>query len=228
MSQTPLSASGRPTAPSSTGSPSSSPLKASPVSELMLRFSCPGCQHRLLVSLRHLGRQSQCPHCLTLVQAPPLTPQVVGYAALVQAERPSLPRPSASLRVSSPPAASARVGSYRLAASLTRFFRFLGGLRLPSFRLPRLRLPAWRRLPLWTTWVIYWVVFFCLMAIQRDINPKMDKLTLFGLAALVWLVPRVGWPCSWWLASFFFPTITCPGCHEVLEAIGIWKCSCGY
>ena len=224
MSQTPLSAAGRPAAPSSPGSSSSSPLKASPVSELMLRFSCPGCQHRLLVSLRHLGRQSQCPHCLTLVRAPPLTPQVVGYDALVPAARPALPRPSASLRVSSPPAASAPVVAPVLTASLRRFLQFLRGLRLP-----RLRLPPIRRLPFWTTWAIYLGVFFLLISQQQtDREPKLDKPPLFGLAALIWLVPRVGWPLSRWLASFFFPTITCPGCHEVLESVGIWKCGCGY
>jgi hypothetical protein len=222
MSRPPSSAAGRPTAPSRTGSPSSSPLQASPVSELMLRFSCPGCQHRLLVSLRHLGRQSQCPHCLTLVQAPPLTPQVVGYDALVPAARPSLPRPSASLRVSSPPGASAPVVAPGLTALLTRFFRFLGGLRLP-----RLSLPPLRRLPFWMTWAMYLGVFW-LLAIQADIEHKKGRPPLFALATLVWLVPRVGWPRSRWLASFFLPTITCPGCHEVMEAVGIWKCGCGY
>jgi predicted RNA-binding Zn-ribbon protein involved in translation (DUF1610 family) len=228
MSRSPLSASGRPAAPSSTGSPSSSPLQASPVSELMLRFSCPGCQHRLLVSLRHLGLQSQCPHCGALVQAPPLTPQVVGYAALVQAERPALPRPSASLRVSSPPAASAPRGSYRLAKLLTRFFQFLGGLRLP-----RLSLPPLRRLGRFLTGLdirsARWVTLglYLLISVGLVVLSNAIMVGVFSLATVLWLLGGF-FLLQAVVPSLLYPTYTCPGCHEVLESVGIWKCGCGY
>jgi hypothetical protein len=205
----------RPPAPSGPGSPSSPPPRPSPSPELVRRFSCPTCQHRLLVPVPKLGQRFKCPYCGALVQAPPLTSQVVGYDAIAQPERPPLSRPSTPLRVFSPPSASIPLVANRLVTSLTRFLRGF-----------RFSLSLTRRLPFWTTWAIYLGVFFLLGSLA-GFDTKNER-PLFALAAVIWIIPRVGWLCSQWLASFFFPTITCPGCHEVLEAVGIWKCGCGY
>jgi hypothetical protein len=112
MSNTSSSASGSPAAPCITCPSSTAPPEASSVNELVLRFSCPTCQHRLLVPVRHLGKQSKCPHCSNLVQAPPLTPQVAGYDIVAKAPRPTPP---------SPPAASAPMVTDGPATSLDRF-----------------------------------------------------------------------------------------------------------
>jgi len=42
----------------------------------------------------------------------------------------------------------------------------------------------------------------------------------------LWLV--CGRWVSRWLVPVFVSTLSCPGCHEELDAIGMWSCSCGF
>ena len=111
---------------------------------------------------------------------------------------------------------------------LTRFFRFLGSLRLPRLSLPPLRrlgrfLPGLNiRSARWVTLGLYLLISVGLVVLANTILVRV-----FSQATVLWLLGgffllRVVVP------PLLYPTITCPGCHEVLEAVGIWKCSCGY
>ena len=187
MSRTPLSASGRPAAPSSTGSSSSSPLQASPVSELMLRFSCPGL-----------------PAPAVGVGAPP-RPAVPVSALLSPGAGPTADSPSGGLRrpgsggAAALPALRLRSGfpaprpplppwvAYRLADLADAVFPVFTGLEAAAVEpaaapsapvLDDLGDLSGGLLP---------------AGLSARMDRAQDKPPLFALAAFIWLVPRVGW-----------------------------------
>lgn len=83
--------------------------------------------------------------------------------------------------------------------------------------------------------MIFWLplaaMFFLMVAAMNAAGPSHSgagQTFLLWCCALfvLWLV--VGRRIAFRLVPFFVSKLTCPGCGEEIDAIGIWNCGCGY
>lgn len=79
---------------------------------------------------------------------------------------------------------------------------------------------------------IYWLTLFGLWFGGSIVFGLVRLTPLEGIgvaAALSWGVWLFAgrWIAAW-LVPAFVSRIRCPGCREVIDAVGVWNCSCGY
>lgn len=74
-----------------------------------------------------------------------------------------------------------------------------------------------------------WVFWVMVLACKRGgPSEPLDNLGLqiLGWAFLVWLL--LGRPIAHRLVPCFVSSLSCPGCWEEIDAVGVWNCSCGF
>ncbi|HEY7327867.1 MAG TPA: hypothetical protein VH592_09520 [Gemmataceae bacterium] len=76
------------------------------------------------------------------------------------------------------------------------------------------------------------LVFMLSMAVTDAIEgrppaPK-DHPVLMTIAFAFWIWVFVGQWVSCLLVPLFVSTLSCPGCGEEIDAVGIWDCGCGF
>jgi hypothetical protein len=87
---------------------------------------------------------------------------------------------------------------------------------------------------------IYWGNLLCLFGLfalattastgiggsQPPAPPEYPFRTALAWAFWAWLL--LGRPVAYWLVPLFVSTLSCPGCGEEIDAMGIWDCACGF
>jgi hypothetical protein len=81
---------------------------------------------------------------------------------------------------------------------------------------------------------IYWTTALCLFLVLACISPCLMSIDPAALILLIfptvvfcaWLV--LGRPIARQLVPLLVSTLTCPGCAEEIDAVGLWSCGCGF
>jgi hypothetical protein len=189
--------------------------------------TCPGCHKQLTLTVTELDKPRPCPHCGRKVavrlaavadgpQAAPVKQNVAVAPAAFQpapAASPSAPPPPAALPAPPPaihnvPAVAAEPEPQTVYASAPQRASRGGGVYIPH----KAR---------WMMLGIHWIGML-LFIFLATIKP------VFVLVIILWIIPFIGGKIRRALVRLLIPSFSCPGCGEVHECVGIWKCGCGY
>jgi hypothetical protein len=209
-----------------------------------LRVHCTRCGMRLRIPLCNVGKKCRCPRCNEPVPAVAPTP-VPGTAVSNpsstpspsnkqsnplfpprQPTSPSAPRP---VPVPAPLAPGAAESAHRAEAINNeppepvtyRPKREPGPDRAspgPSPRIVHSTLRIFFR----------WIVPFLFLMLLGATRPSHVGTGVFLVIVPAILSFRFGDSLARLLTAAWAPTYTCPGCHNVFESVGRWKCGCGY
>lgn len=217
--------------------------------ELVLKFACPSCGNRLTMPVRKAGKTAPCPKCAHQVVAPPIDSSVDGYDQIAASVRSAAsPHASQGTAAAMPPGGSPRGTSVTAPSpaplpqsvqpppqpqpaspppapvkepldELPEFLPIVsdpvvGRTARPGFSMP------WRAR--WTWRLIFWgvVFFFGFLFDQTKFGP-------FAFLGCFWLF-IAGRYVTTWVLPLCYGSFTCPGCHEVHNAVAFWDCGCGY
>lgn len=87
---------------------------------------------------------------------------------------------------------------------------------------------------------IYWGFLLCIFVLfvlstavligplERQPSEPFVHSFLTALAWVFWAWLLLGRPIAYLLVPVLVSTLTCPGCEEEIDAIGIWNCACGF
>jgi hypothetical protein len=63
---------------------------------------------------------------------------------------------------------------------------------------------------------------------ERRAPDPLERVVLILLAGACWGWLLLGRPIAYLLVPVFVSTLSCPGCEEELDAVGVWDCGCGF
>jgi hypothetical protein len=201
-----------------------------------LRVHCPRCGKRLRIPRRYAGKKCRCPHCNEPVRVvnPTAATDNVGNNPN------STPPPSSkqahfSPSTKTPPAAHDQSESAGNTQSVNNTMPDPVTYRPNREPEPDRPSPGpsaksvyftLRLLLRWVVPILLSLIGLMMMPPGRGLNPvSSGSIYLFIPAFLLF---RFGEPLARRLAAAWAPTFSCPGCHEVFEAVARWKCGCGF
>jgi len=90
----------------------------------------------------------------------------------------------------------------------------------------------------WSTFrKIYWgplLCIFILFVLSTAVSIAMggrrssEHPLLTALACAFWVWLLLGRPIAYLLVPLLVSTLSCPGCGEEIDAVGVWNCACGF
>lgn len=83
---------------------------------------------------------------------------------------------------------------------------------------------------------VYWAIrllplaaVFLLMFLAAETLPSSAVQSVAGFLGVVFLGwAFLGWLLAPWLVPILVSKLTCPSCHEEIDAVNVWQCGCGY
>jgi len=80
--------------------------------------------------------------------------------------------------------------------------------------------------PLLCILILLWTVASAGMGKHPSEPPEHPFLTALSCAFWCWLL--LGRSIAYLLVPLFVSTLSCPGCEEEIDAVGVWNCACGF
>ena len=86
---------------------------------------------------------------------------------------------------------------------------------------------------------LYWGPLLCILIVlvlstavstgfERGTSGPPEHPFLTALACAFWCWLLLARPIASLLVPLFVSTLSCPGCGEEIDAVGVWNCACGF